>query len=101
METWTSGQAEVAAVAFAKVRHGECTFVGLAAQDGLLPGVSARDDWADLLTEWRTKLLALADEIQQGEAAVRFEDERDLAYCEVLPLLRLAERRTQFESRHD
>lgn len=95
------GQTEVAAVAFAKVRRGECSFVGLAAQDGLLPGVSAYADWNALLGEWKTRLLELADEIQRGEAAVRFEDERDLAYCEVLPLLRLAERRTQFEGRHD
>ncbi len=95
------GQAEIAAVAFARVRRGECRFVGLAAQEGLLPGVSARDDWTGLLGEWKSKLLELADEIQRGEAAVRFEDERDLAYCDVLPLLRLAERRTQFEGRHD
>ncbi len=95
------GQTEVAAVAFAKVRRGECSFVGLAAQEGLLPDVSGRDDWSSLLAEWKSKLLALADEIQRGEAAVRFEDERDLAYCEVLPLLRLAERRTQYENCHD
>lgn len=95
------GQTEVAAVAFAKVRRGECSFVGLAAQDGLLPGVSTHEDWTGLLAEWKSRLLELADEIQRGEAAVRFEDERDLAYCEVLPLLRLAERRTQFEGRHD
>ena len=95
------GQSEVAAVAFAKVRRGECVFVGLAAQEGLLPGVSGRDDWSGLLAEWKAKLLDLAGEIQRGEAAVRFEDERDLAYCEVLPLLRLAERRTQFEASHD
>ncbi|GAB1392379.1 PD-(D/E)XK nuclease family protein [Rhodocyclaceae bacterium] len=95
------GQTEVAAVAFAKVRRGECSFVGLAAQEGLLPGVSAYADWGGLLGEWKARLLELADEIQRGEAAVRFEDERDLAYCEVLPLLRLAERRTQFEVAHD
>lgn len=101
------GQMEVTAVAFAKVRRGECSFVGLAAQDGLLPGVSAYEDWRGLLGEWKSRLLELADEIQRGEAAVRFEDERDLTYCDVLPLLRLAERRqqferrTQFENRHD
>lgn len=93
--------ATVAAVAFAKVRRGECSFVGLAAQEGLLPGVSAYEDWRGLLGEWKSRLLELADEIQRGEAEVRFEDERDLTYCDVLPLLRLAERRTQFEGRHD
>lgn len=96
-----AGQSAVAAVAFARVRRGTCRFVGLAAQEGLLPGVFSHDDWHALLDEWKAKLLDLADEIQRGDAAVRFENERDLAYCEVLPLLRLAERRTQFEGCHD
>ena len=41
----------------------------------------------------------LAGELKAGEAAVKFEDEKLLAYCEVLPLLRLPERRLQFERR--
>ena len=36
-------------------------------------------------------------ELKAGEAAVKFDDEKLLAYCEVLPLLRLPERRLQFE----
>ena len=96
----------VAAVAFAKLRNGECRFEGIAAEDGLLPGVTALKcepgqegaaAWQALLDDWKQKLLALADEVQRGEAAVRFESERDLAYCEVLPLLRIAERRAQFD----
>lgn len=97
------GADSIAAVAFAKVRRGDCRFTGVAAADGLLPGVPGPDElaWAARLDEWRRKLLALAAEIERGEAAVRFEDERDLDYCEVLPLLRLPERRTQFEAHHD
>jgi hypothetical protein len=30
--------------------------------------------------------------VKEGVAAVVFEDDKALAYCEVLPLLRLAER---------
>lgn len=94
------GADSIAAVAFARVRRGDCRFVGVAAAGGLLPGMPGPDEqpWAARLAEWRGKLLALAAEIERGEAAVRFEDARDLAHCEVLPLLRLPERRAQFEA---
>ena len=40
---------------------------------------------------WRNRIAAVAREIREGDAAVRFADEKLLAYCEVLPLLRLPE----------
>jgi exodeoxyribonuclease-5 len=134
-----SDQPPVAAVAFAKVRLGECKFAGVAAESGLLPGVggmspstadsdetdelevddgtapdvsqmsnsedanaesecdSEVSDWQHLLNEWKVKLEAIAEEIHNGEAAVRFEDVKDLVYCDVLPLLRVSERQQQFE----
>ncbi len=55
------------------------------------------DEWQALLDSWRARLESIADEIQCGEAAVRFEDEKLLTYCDVLPLLRLTERKIQFE----
>ena len=100
----------VAAVAFAKVRLEECGFIGVAANAGVLPKVAAIDDaaarkifaqqisWQALLAHWQASIAAIAREIKAGEAAVRFSDEKALAYCEVLPLLRLAERRTQIEN---
>jgi exodeoxyribonuclease-5 len=110
----------VAAVAFAKVRLRECEFQGVAAADNLLPDLVVLraevtlppisnaseinqtseeliDEWKALLDSWKQRLEAIADEIQRGEAAVRFENEQLLAYCEVLPLLRLTERKLQFE----
>ena len=99
----------LAAVAFAKVRLEDCGFVGIAAEAGLLPKVAAIDEaaarkifprqasWEQLLAHWQASIAAIAREIKAGEAAVRFDNENDLAYCEVLPLLRLAERRAQFE----
>lgn len=134
-----SDQPPVAAVAFAKVRLGECQFAGVAAESGMLPGVSGMrtstadsdeaeelevdvgtasgesqmsnaenaspeseevlevDDWQQLLDQWKVKLEAIAEEIHIGEAAVRFEDFKDLMYCDVLPLLRVTERQQQFE----
>ena len=45
---------------------------------------------------WKVKLEAIAEEIHIGEAAVRFENIKDLLYCDVLPLLRISERQQQF-----
>jgi probable DNA repair protein len=100
----------LAVVAFAKVRLDESGFIGIAAEAGVLPRVAAIDEpaarkmfpqqqrWDALLAHWQGSLAAIAREIKDGEAAVRFSDEQDLVYCEVLPLLRLAERRTQIEN---
>jgi exodeoxyribonuclease-5 len=99
---------EVAAVCFAKVRSDETRFAGLAAEAGLLPKVleisSSRNkvfndfaDWASLLDHWQASLKAIAAEIKAGEASVLVNNESDFVYCDVLALLRLAERSVQFE----
>ncbi len=100
---------EVCGAAFARVRLDECGFVGIAAEGGLLAKVAGIGDdaarklfpgitsWPELLEHWRASIAAVAREVGEGCAAVRFADEKDLAWCEVLPLLRLAERGEQFE----
>lgn len=102
--------AAVAAVALARVRTDDAGFVGIAAEGGLLPKVAGIGDdaarklfpeqtsWAELLNRWRERIAAIAREIEAGEAAVCFDALQDLDYCEVKPLLRLAERRAQSES---
>lgn len=101
--------AEVAAVALARVTQGEPRFIGVAADEGILPGVAALEavrqdypevdfpDWPALRRHWATALHAVAAEVRSGWAAARVADERMLAHCDVLPLLRLAERRRQWE----
>jgi hypothetical protein len=54
-------------------------------------------DWAALRALWAERLREVAREVKQGTAAVVFRNEADLKYCEVKPLLRLAERRQQWE----
>lgn len=54
-------------------------------------------DWPDLLTHWKASIEAIAMEIRAGQAGTYFSDDADLMYCEVLPLLRLPERKLQFE----
>jgi len=102
---------EVAAVCFARVKSEEHAFSGIATEADLLPKVNDIShktmrnifdetnfpDWSAVLEHWRTSIRAIAQEIKTGEAAVRFADEDDLKYCEVLPLLRLPERQLQFE----
>jgi len=99
----------VSAVAFARVLLDKPVFVGIAAVGRLLPGVAGIDedkarklfgeqdfpDWDAVLRHWRDAVAEIAREIRAGEASVRFADENDLKYCEVLPLLRLAEHREQ------
>lgn len=102
--------ADIAAVCFAHVRLTDAGFVGVAAEADLLPGVKGFQDghrplfdpaqfpdWASIITHWRTQLTRTARALKAGDAAVVFEDERALAYCDVLPLLRLPERQLQLE----
>ena len=58
-------------------------------------------DWPTLLNHWKASIETIAEEIKAGEAATQFNDAKDLAYCEVLPLLRLPERQLQFERLRD
>ena len=100
---------EVAAVALARVTREEPAFLGVAADEGLLPGVKPLDgqrrrydadrfpDWAALRALWAERLREVAREVKEGTAAVVFRNEADLKYCEVKPLLRLSERRQQWE----
>ncbi len=94
----------VAGVAFAKVLVDEPAFRGVAATGGLIPGVAGLGDsrqktfpserfadWSAVLSHWEARLLAIADEVQQGVAGVQVFDDKKLQYCDVLPLLRLPE----------
>ena len=100
---------QVAAVCFAKVRAHEQAFVGIASSGEVLPGlkdlgesrrVFSEDkfpDWAALIAHWQSSILSIAGEIKAGEAAVKYGNVADLAYCEVKPLLRLPERALQLQ----
>lgn len=87
-----------AAVSFAKLRADDCAFVGLGAEAGLIDGVKAAPDWLATLEQWHAAISAVAREIRAGHAPVSFAREDDLKYCEVLPLLRLPEAKSQRES---
>ncbi|AKR43660.1 PD-(D/E)XK nuclease family protein [Methylophilus sp. TWE2] len=102
--------AEIAAVCFAKLRLTDGGFAGVAAEDDIVPGIKAFNHekntlfdrerfpyWPSVLSHWRTQITRTAQALKAGDAAVVFESEQDLGYCDVLPLLRLPERQLQFE----
>ncbi|WP_029146644.1 PD-(D/E)XK nuclease family protein [Methylophilus sp. 5] len=102
--------ADIAAVCFGKLRLTDGGFAGVAAEDDIVPGIKAFNheknklfdpvqfpDWPSVLTHWHNQITRTAQALKAGEAAVVFESEQDLGYCDVLPLLRLPERQLQFE----
>jgi probable DNA repair protein len=98
----------VVGACFAKVHVEECKFSGVA-EEAILPSVTAFsslksnsafkqfEHMAALIAHWQDSLTKIAIEIKTGVAGVIFDDENDLMYCDVKPLLRLPERELQFE----
>ena len=54
-------------------------------------------DWHSLTNLWRNKIEKIVEQYLSGNAAVSFDENIDFTYCDVLPLLRLAEKKYQFE----
>ncbi len=103
----------VAAVVLARVVIDAAGFSGIAEEAGLLPDVQPLDaqrrryasadfpDWHAVRRRWAAQLTELAGEIRDGCAAVVFEKQADLDYCDVKPLLRIAERQAQWDGRQE
>ncbi|PKO47500.1 MAG: DNA helicase [Betaproteobacteria bacterium HGW-Betaproteobacteria-22] len=96
--------ARVSGVYFGMVKTAEHAFSGV--DEDIFSAESAKrkpafiqefSDWASLLAHWKSSIEAIAEELKSGASAVRFSNESELMYCEVLPLLRLPERKLQFE----
>jgi exodeoxyribonuclease-5 len=94
---------QVGALVFGKVRPGESRVTGVSATPKFVVGVqgmhqmrnkcfAAFTDWDALQAHWRERIAAIADEFACGHAGVIVNDDTNLDYCEVFPLLRLPER---------
>ena len=108
----TPSEGDVAGVAFGQVHLSKLAFKGIGDGDKLLPGVedlqsfrvrrvfdaATFPDWASILDHWHSAIHGIAEEICEGNAGVRFANANDLLYCDVRPLLRLAERDDQLKS---
>ena len=90
----------VAGVYFGVVRKGECRFVGLGEEEGIVPGCKGFDQhkltqgfasWEDLLGTWKTQLEDLAQEVVSGQAQVSPSNEQACRQCDLHPLCRIFE----------
>jgi len=57
-------------------------------------------DWDALIEIWKKRIEFIVGSYISGDASVKFNEKIDFNYCDVLPLLRLAEKKYQFEQ-HD
>ena len=81
MNLW---EGTLAAIAFAQVHNRECSFKGIQAEEGSLPGIKPFDkhlhrkelpaeyDWNTLIEDWRIRLEDIAHEFAQGVAKLSF-----------------------------
>ena len=54
-------------------------------------------NWDDLLSLWQSRLEKIAEQYLSGDVSVTFNEKIDFTYCDILPLLRLPEKKYQFE----
>ena len=101
---FNANKVKISSVQFAWVKIAAHAFIGVSTDnfkadpDKRKPKfLQAFADWQSLLNHWKACIEAIAQEIKMGEAAVKYNYENDLMFCEVLPLLRLPERQLQFE----
>ncbi len=103
---------DIAGVAFGLVHIAGLGFKGIGQDDHLLPnvhGVSSDKgrrlfdaehfpDWQSVLHHWHEAIHQVAREVRDGDAGIRISSNKDIQYCDVLPLLRIAERQHQLEA---
>ncbi len=77
---------EIKAVSFAQVARHHCKFLGLG-EDRFVSGMAASDDWGEKVSDWRSRIDAIALEIKQGVATVT-PAKNACQFCDVLPLCR-------------
>lgn len=104
-----SSEGDIAAVVFARLRRGLSCFIGLAQEQGLLPGVgtvekvkggaAAIPDWSTLFDNWRTALTQLAQNFRQGDARVDPKGPDTCRWCDLHSMCRIYERGTGYGER--
>ena len=57
-------------------------------------------NWKDLIKQWRHLLETISLSYQKGDCQVTFYKESDLNFCPVLPIMRLPEKKYQYESKY-
>lgn len=88
------------AISIGKININNIELFGLSSQlktpsDGNIVQIK---DWNKIIHQWKADIEQIASEYLSGKATVVFERENDLRYCNVLPLLRIAEKKWQYEN---
>ena len=89
-----SAKEDIAAVAFAKVRHGDMRFMGFSRGKDALPKVIPAKNWTSLLQSWKEEAESLGKGFASGAAQV--DPKRGLAvtcrFCDLHTLCRVYEK---------
>jgi probable DNA repair protein len=90
------------AIAIGIINSPKPQWIGIGRDRGLLQGIkdaAAIDyqSWDDLIGFWKYRIDEAVTSYESGNAAIKFTREKDMAYCQVKPILRLPERILQFE----
>ncbi|NBW53143.1 MAG: hypothetical protein EBR39_04345 [Betaproteobacteria bacterium] len=90
------------AIAIGIINSPKPQWIGIGRDRGLLQGIkdaAAIDyqSWDDLIGFWKYRIDEAVKSYESGNAAIKFTREKDMAYCQVKPILRLPERILQFE----
>ena len=92
------------AIAIGIINSPKPQWIGIGRDRGLLQGIkdaAAIDyqSWDDLIGFWKYRIDEAVKSYESGNAAIKFTREKDMAYCQVKPILRLPERILQFEQK--
>lgn len=90
------------AIAIGLINAAKPQWIGIGRDKDLLQGIkdstaTQYQSWDDLIGFWRCRIDDAIKSYESGNAAVKFTREKDIAYCQVKPILRLPERILQFE----
>jgi len=104
-----SGIENISATGIVYIHNNDVKLVGLSSYaqepiDGMITAFSKQklktheDQWSELIASWGVDINKLATGYLSGDAKVTYSNEGELKYCAVKPLLRIAERKWQFEN---
>jgi probable DNA repair protein len=90
------------AIAIGVINAAKPQWIGIGRDKDLLQGIkdstaTQYQSWDDLIGFWKCRIDDAIKSYESGNAAVKFTREKDIAYCQVKPILRLPERILQFE----
>ena len=90
------------AIAIGIINSPKPQWIGIGRDRGLLQGIkdataTEYKSWDNLIGFWKYRIDEASKSYESGNAAIKFTREKDMAYCQVKPILRLPERILQFE----